>query len=143
MVLVAWLASDQNLPSGRIYAQTCFEPFGDAVSDARRAGDRDPDQAIIADTMKLVGNSCYGKTITNKERHHKVQYCFTIKACQQVNEPYFCALSPIDNDTFEVEPCKKTHQTQPAFTHRLLCVPECKTSDVTVLLRLHRQIPRS
>ena len=33
----------------------CFKPFGEALSDARRAGDVDPNKAIIADTMKLVG----------------------------------------------------------------------------------------
>ncbi|CAH3180046.1 unnamed protein product, partial [Porites lobata] len=33
--------------------EPCFKPFGDAVSDARRAGDADPSKAIIADTMKL------------------------------------------------------------------------------------------
>ena len=33
----------------------CFKPFGKAVSDARRAGDVDPNKAITADTMKLVG----------------------------------------------------------------------------------------
>ena len=70
-------------------SKRCFEPFGNAVSDARRAGDRDPDQAIIADTMKLVGNSSYGKTITNQERHRNVEYCSEIKASQLVNEPYF------------------------------------------------------
>ena len=32
----------------------CFKPFGEAVSDARRAGDVDSNKAIIADTMKLV-----------------------------------------------------------------------------------------
>lgn len=32
----------------------CFKPFGEAVSDARRAGDVDPNKAIIADTTKLV-----------------------------------------------------------------------------------------
>ena len=32
----------------------CFKQFGDAVSDARRAGDADPTKSIIADTMKLV-----------------------------------------------------------------------------------------
>ena len=32
----------------------CFKPFGDAVSDARRAGDADSRKAIIPDTMKLV-----------------------------------------------------------------------------------------
>ena len=34
--------------------EPCFKPFGDAVSDARRAGDADPSKAMIADTMKLV-----------------------------------------------------------------------------------------
>ena len=34
--------------------EPCFKPFGDAVSDARRAGDADSRKAIIADTMKLV-----------------------------------------------------------------------------------------
>ena len=34
--------------------KACFKPFGEAVSDARRAGDVDPSKAIIADTMKLV-----------------------------------------------------------------------------------------
>ena len=53
----------------------CFHPFGEAVSDARRAGDIDPNKSIIADTMKLVGNSSYGKTITNKERHRQVKFC--------------------------------------------------------------------
>ena len=32
----------------------CFKPFGDAVSDARRAGDAGLRKAIIADAMKLV-----------------------------------------------------------------------------------------
>ena len=41
----------------------CFRRFGESVSTARRAGDEDPDKAIIADTMKLLGNSGYGKTV--------------------------------------------------------------------------------
>lgn len=58
----------------------CFQPFGEAVSDARRAGDADPNKAIIADTMKLVGNSSYGKTITDQERHREVKFCEETKA---------------------------------------------------------------
>ena len=42
----------------------CFRRFGESVSTARRAGDEDTDKAIIADTMKLLGNSGYGKTVT-------------------------------------------------------------------------------
>ena len=42
--------------------KSCFKSFGDAVSDARRAGDADPSKAIIADTMKLVSSLNIGKT---------------------------------------------------------------------------------
>ena len=47
---------------------SCFRRFGESVSAARRAGDEDPDKAIIADTMKLLGNSGYGKSVTNVDR---------------------------------------------------------------------------
>ena len=38
----------------------CFRRFGDAVSTARREGDVHRDKTIMADTMKLLGNSGYG-----------------------------------------------------------------------------------
>ena len=76
--------------------------------EARRAGDADPNKSIIADTMKLVGNSSYGKTITNQENHRDIHYCSEMKASQLVNEPYFRAIEPIDDDTYEVQMCKKT-----------------------------------
>ena len=41
----------------------CFQPFGEAVSDARRAGDVDPNKAIIADTMKLVSTILSEKSL--------------------------------------------------------------------------------
>ena len=46
----------------------CFKPFGDSVSDARRAGDADPRKAIIADTMKLVS------FVFHLEKHGVEQY---------------------------------------------------------------------
>ncbi|KAL9989107.1 hypothetical protein ACROYT_G003618 [Oculina patagonica] len=67
----------------------CFEPFGNAVSDARRAGDVEPSKAIIADTMKLVGNSSYARTITNKERHREVRFCSEASVHQLNNSPFF------------------------------------------------------
>jgi hypothetical protein len=48
---------------------TCFQKFGEQVSEARRAVDADPEKKIVAETHKLDGNSSYGKTVTNKERH--------------------------------------------------------------------------
>ena len=44
------------------------------MSDARREGDIDSSKALLADTSNLVGNSFYGKTITNKEKHRNVIY---------------------------------------------------------------------
>ena len=44
------------------------------VAQARLDGDQDKDKALIAETMKLRGNSSYGKLITNKEKHHDVIY---------------------------------------------------------------------
>jgi len=52
----------------------CFKTFADAVSDARRAGDVNTMLVIIAETMKLLGNSAYGKTITDKERHMNIHF---------------------------------------------------------------------
>ena len=40
----------------------CFQKFGEQVSEARRAGDADPNKTIIAETNRLDGNSSYGKT---------------------------------------------------------------------------------
>ena len=55
-------------------AKHSFQCFGKSVSAARRAGDADSDNAAIADTMKLLGNSGYGKTVTNVDRHRDLQY---------------------------------------------------------------------
>ena len=85
----------------------CFKPFGDAVSDARRAGDVDPSKVIITDTSKLAGNSGYGKTITNKERHRQVKYCDDDEVPELVNSPFFRQLNTIDQNTYEVESSKK------------------------------------
>ena len=48
----------------------CFQPFGEAVSDARRAGNVDSNKAIIADTMKLV--SC--SPVEGKDTHINVAF---------------------------------------------------------------------
>ena len=44
------------------------------VAQARLDGDHDKDKALIAETMKLIGTSSYGKLITNKEKHHDIIY---------------------------------------------------------------------
>ena len=49
-----------------IHQKNVLKKNADEVSDARRSGDVDKEYELIAETMKLFGNSAYGKTITNK-----------------------------------------------------------------------------
>ena len=38
----------------------CFKNFVQSVVDARREGDENPYSGVVAETMKLLGNSSYG-----------------------------------------------------------------------------------
>ena len=57
--------------------------------------------------MKLLGNSAYGKTISNKDRHQDVQFCDDDEAPKKVNEPQFWQLNVLSEDLYEVELAKK------------------------------------
>ena len=81
----------------------CFRNFGDSVSAARRAGDADPDKAIIADTMKLLGNSAYGKTVTNVDRHRDIKYSTEVGTSALVNNKRFRQLDVVAEDAYEIE----------------------------------------
>ena len=80
----------------------CFRNFGESVSTARRNGDVDPDKAIIADTMKLLGNSAYGKTVTNVDRHRNVKYCTEVGTSSHINNKRFRQLDVVAEDAYEV-----------------------------------------
>ena len=80
----------------------CFRDFGESVSASRRAGDEDPDKAIIADTMKLLGNSAYGKTVTNIDRHRNVKYCTEVGTSACINNKRFRQLDVVAKDVYEV-----------------------------------------
>lgn len=82
----------------------CFEKFGHEVTESRRQGDANPgDHSIMADTMKLLGNSGYGKTITNKDNFTKVSFCYANEASQKINNGHFKSIQTIDENMYEVE----------------------------------------
>ena len=54
-----------------------------------------------------MGNSSYGKTITNRLKRRNVEYCSDAEASRKVNTPLFRKLDNITEDTYEVESCKK------------------------------------
>ena len=84
----------------------CFQRFGESVSAARRAGDADPDKSIIADTMKLLGNSAYGKTVTNVDRHRDVKYCTEVGTSTLISNKRFRQLDVVTDDAYEVTSSK-------------------------------------
>jgi hypothetical protein len=59
------------------------------IANARRAGDVDEDMAIIAETMKLIGNALYGRTVMDKEKHTTTSFCGLDKISKRINDPHF------------------------------------------------------
>ncbi|XP_072177417.1 uncharacterized protein [Diadema setosum] len=57
--------------------------------------------------MKLIGNSSYGKTITNKLKHRNVKICDENKAERYINNILYRDLNPIGEDCYEVDLAKQ------------------------------------
>ena len=105
-------------------ANACFAGFADDVSNARRQGDRDPSTAVIAETMKLFGNSGYGRTLTNKEKHLNIEYCDEAGVGIKVNDPHFRKLDILSDNFYEISKTKD----EPSDSNRFLRVPIRQTS---------------
>jgi hypothetical protein len=110
----------------------CFEKFGLKVSEARRNGDRDPEQSITSETMKLLGNAAYEKTLTNKETHREIKYCSQAETGSYVNSGLFRKMTELAPDLFEVEMQKD--RLGFTFTDRVFCLLVRQIANVGVLL---------
>jgi hypothetical protein len=58
------------------------------VSDARRAGDIGKAYELVAETMKIFGNSAYGKPVTNEEKIASSTDCNEDKISIKKNSPH-------------------------------------------------------
>ncbi|XP_025085055.1 uncharacterized protein LOC112558684 isoform X2 [Pomacea canaliculata] len=85
----------------------CFKAFGDMVTSARRQGDSDPSKNILSETFKLLGNSAYGKTLTNIARHCDIYYVGDSDCEKLINDSRFQKLTELTEDLYEVEMAKK------------------------------------
>ena len=59
--------------------------FAQSVVYARRADDENPDYSVVAETMKLLGNSSYGYQIMNRSRHTEAKYPNDKKTHKAIN----------------------------------------------------------
>ncbi|KAG3233686.1 hypothetical protein PI124_g21245 [Phytophthora idaei] len=74
----------------------------EAVSNARREGDADKSKAMIAEMMKLVGNSAFGRSGMDMSKHKKVKYESDQKAIESKIEHFtFHRLEEL-NDACEI-----------------------------------------
>ena len=111
--LLKWYL-DHGLRVTRIYEvieytpQKCFAKFTKTVTEARRLGDIDPTQEVMATTMKLIGNSGYGSMIMDKEKQHRIFYSKNKRKTQaKVNDKHFRKLNELETDSlFEIEMAK-------------------------------------
>ncbi|KAG2872183.1 hypothetical protein PC118_g24197 [Phytophthora cactorum] len=79
-----------------------FDPFMEAVSNARREDDVDKSKAMIAEMMKLVGNSAFGRSGTDMSKHKEVKYESNDKAIKNKIEHFtFHGLEEL-NDSCEI-----------------------------------------
>ena len=67
----------------------CFNNFVQSVVNARREGDENPLSVVVAETMKLLGNSSYGYQIIDRSRHTVTNYLNDEKTHKAINEPLF------------------------------------------------------
>ena len=77
------------------------------VAQARLDGDCDKDKALIAETMKLIGNSSYGKLITKKEEHQDIVYVDESEIGTEIMDEHFYSLTELPNSYYEVEKTRK------------------------------------
>jgi len=82
--------------------KTCFKEYIQLVTNKRRLGDIDKNSALIADQMKKLSNSSYGKFVTNLERQVNVTYGDSIAARSSINKDTFRRLEKVDQDVYEI-----------------------------------------
>ena len=74
--------------------------------DARREGDENPSSGVVAETMKLLGNSSYGYQIMDRSRHTITKNLNDEETHKAINEPLFKRLKTVHKDLYEVEVLK-------------------------------------
>ena len=85
-----------------------FNSFVQSVVDARRAGDEHPLFGVVAETMKLLGNSSYGYQIMDRSKHTMTKYLGDEKTHKAINNQFFMRLNIVAKDLYEVELVKST-----------------------------------
>ena len=99
---------DARLSGRRVHSQPVLPTVRRCSVHSPTRRRRPPAQDHHRRHMKLLGNSGYGKTITNVDRHHDVKYCTEKAASLMVNDRRFRQLDVVVDDAYEIAMNKKT-----------------------------------
>lgn len=81
-----------------------FVPFVALVSTSRRAADADPNQKILGETAKLVGNAGFGHFIMDGTRHQELNYeKDESKVARTINSFVFHDFDELNDEVFELK----------------------------------------
>ena len=81
----------------------CLTNFVQSVVDARRVGDENPESSVVAETMKLLGNSSYGYQIMDRSRHTETKYLNDEKTNKAINGKLFKRRNSVSKELYKVE----------------------------------------
>jgi len=86
-----------------------LEPFADFVSTSRHAADADPNQRILGEMAKLVGNAGFGRFIMGVTcRHKEIKYeKDESKVGHAINSFFFHDVEELSDEVFEHKMYKK------------------------------------
>ena len=84
----------------------CFNTFVQSAVNARREGDENPNSSVVAETMKLLANSSYGKQIMNPSRYTVTNYLTDEKTHGAIKTKLFKRLDHMNHQLYEVEMAK-------------------------------------
>ncbi len=87
---------------------TCFKPFQESVTKARRGGDENEHMEIIGESMKLVGNAAFGSVLMEKTKHQSIKIAKTEnELLVKINDPLFRQMTKLSENCYEVVLGKK------------------------------------
>ena len=131
-ILILYVARSRGPLGARsnpVWQNGCFHSLGESVSGAGRACDTDPSNAILADTMKLLENSTYGKTVTNQERHMKTESSEWKLRSRFFSDEHFRAVYDLQGGIYEVESTKKSIQLNLPVHRQRARSPTCTPNE--------------
>ena len=86
--------------------QKCLNNFVQSVVDARRTSDEKADSSIVAETMKMLGNSSYGYQIMDGSRHKETKYPNDEKTHKAIKGEMLKRLNNVSKVIYEAELAK-------------------------------------